>query len=206
MTPKNKRSVGRPKSDNQNQPTEKKILDAATMLFLTHGYQEVSVDDIAHKCNVTKATVYYYYKTKAELFTETMIYMMERIRQLMNQILTEDLPLKSKLLNVAKAHFKATVDIDIEGYMRETKNALSKDQTYSIQKAEDHMYEALEQAFQQAMDSGEITEVNPIFAAHSYVSLLKVGNYRTAKGEGIFSNVDEAAEQIVHFFWTGLFH
>ena len=37
--------------------------------------------EVAKVCGVTKATVYYYYSTKADLFTATMIQMMVRIRE-----------------------------------------------------------------------------------------------------------------------------
>lgn len=205
MDEKSKRTLGRPRSSEQKQPTNKIILGAATDLFLANGYKEVAVDDVAMKCNVTKATVYYYYSSKAELFTEAMIQMMLRIRQYMQTMLIEDKPLHSRLLKVAKAHLQATVDIDLDSFMRETRSVLSEEQIKRMHDAENYMYAVIEKAFIDAMDSGEISEVNPKFAVHTYISLMKVGNFKNPDNTTIFPSIQETAEQLVTFFWNGLF-
>lgn len=205
MKAKHNRSPGRPRSSDKEQPTEETIIQAASRLFLENSYQNVSVDDVAKKCNVTKATVYYYYDSKADLFTETMVQMMNRIREKMQVMLQEDLPLRHRLLNVTIAHLKATVDIDLDGFMREAKNTLTAEQIKKMHEAEANMNKAVEKAFVDAMAKDEIREINPTFAAQAYLSLLKVGNYKTSDNESIFSTVEETAEQIVRFFWQGLF-
>ncbi|WP_010650418.1 TetR/AcrR family transcriptional regulator [Oceanobacillus massiliensis] len=181
------------------------ILEAATTLFLAKGYKEVSVDYVAEKCNVTKATVYYYYSTKAELFTQSLIILMERIRDNMQLILKEEPSLYSGLKKVAIAHLKATVDIDIEFFLREAKNALSADQIRQINNAEENMYDVVEFAFTEAMNKQEIPSVNPTFATHTYMALMKVGNYKDTEGNPIFPTVPETAEQLIGFFWNGIF-
>ncbi len=45
-----------------------KILYAATKLFLSNGYGETSIDAIVEKSGGSKATLYSYYPTKADLF------------------------------------------------------------------------------------------------------------------------------------------
>lgn len=45
-----------------------KLLDAAASAFTTHGFNAASIDLIAHQANVTKGSVYYYYRSKGELF------------------------------------------------------------------------------------------------------------------------------------------
>jgi len=47
---------------------KKKILSAATDLFLSVGYGETSIDAIVEKAGGSKATLYSYYPTKADLF------------------------------------------------------------------------------------------------------------------------------------------
>lgn len=202
---KNNRSPGRPRAKEQERPTQEVILNAASLLFIDNGFKEVSIDDVAKACKVTKATVYYYYGSKAELFTETMIQMMNRIRERILSMLQEKTPLQTRLLKITEAHLKATVEVDLDGIMRGTKNALSAKQIQQMREAEENMYKGIERAFIDAMARGEISEVNPTFAAHAYVSLLKVGNYRHADNTPIFPTIEETAEQIVHLFWRGLF-
>ncbi|WP_254901280.1 TetR/AcrR family transcriptional regulator [Tuberibacillus sp. Marseille-P3662] len=205
MTDNNRRSIGRPRSDEQSQPTHRIILQAAMDLFLTYGYQEVSVDDVAKKCNFTKATIYYYYKSKGELFTETIVQMMFQIRRHIQSILQEDIPLRTRLQKILEEHLKATNDIDLDGFMRETKNALSQDQIKTMQAAEEDIYKVIEKTFEDALTAGEISHINPSFAALMYISLVKAGNYRDTDNQAIFTSAEEAAEQITHFFWNGLF-
>lgn len=205
LNSKSHRPPGRPRFDETEQPTDAMILKAASRLFLDNGYKEVSIDDVARACGVTKATVYYYFPSKAELFTETMIQMMDRIRARILSILQEDIPLRERLLKVTEAHLTATLDVDLEGFMRGTKNSLSAIQIKKMREAEEKMYQAIEKTFSEAIANGEIREINPTFAAHTYVSLLKVGNYRDAENQGIFSSSELAAGQIVDFFWNGLF-
>ena len=74
-----------------------------------------------------------------------------------------------------------------------------------MHEAEANMHRAIEKAFVDAMAEGEIREINITFATQAYLSLLKVGSYKTADNDSIFSSFDETAEQIVQFFWQGLF-
>ena len=46
----------------------RQLLDAAAQAFTNYGYKAASIDLIAKKLDVTKGSVYYYYKNKAELF------------------------------------------------------------------------------------------------------------------------------------------
>lgn len=206
LTGKKKRSLGRPRSNDLKQPTSELIIEAATRLFLTDGYQKVAVDDIAETANVTKATVYYYYDSKAELFTETMVQLMGRIKGKIRSSLVAEASLYERFLMITKAHLQATVHFDLEGFMRETKNALSEGQIKRIQYAEENIFQIIEQTFIEALATNEISKkINPKFAAHTYIALLKIGNYRDSENKAIFPTAEETAEQIINFFWKGLF-
>ncbi|MDY0407937.1 TetR/AcrR family transcriptional regulator [Virgibacillus soli] len=202
-----KKSLGRPRANDLKKPTEQTILEAATSLFLNQGYQEVSIDEVASKAHVTKATVYYYYASKADLFTESMVQMMYRIQKQIDTVLNRDEPLQVRLKEITKAHLQATVHIDMNGFMRETRSALTKEQIQSIQQAEENMYSSIEIAIQNAIQKNEIPHhIHPKFVAHTYIALLQVGNYRNANNEPIFSSVDKMVDQILQFFWNGLDH
>jgi len=53
---------------SRGQQRKEKILSAATGLFLSQGYGETSIDAIVEKSGGSKATLYSYYPTKADLF------------------------------------------------------------------------------------------------------------------------------------------
>jgi len=47
--------------------SKEKIISAATELFITKGYDNVKMEDIATKAGVTKMMLYYYYDSKQEI-------------------------------------------------------------------------------------------------------------------------------------------
>ncbi|MBS4196783.1 TetR/AcrR family transcriptional regulator [Lederbergia citri] len=197
------RPIGRPRQDEKAKPTKEIILDVATRLFLEHGYKIVSMDDVAQTCGVTKATIYYHYSTKAELFTDAMVKMMVRIRKEMNQLLSGNRPLKERLHTFSKTFLRATIDIDLTSFFKEANASLSTEQIQEIKEAEEQMYKVLEEAFNEAILKGEISKVDPKFAAHAFVSLLTIGNYKDSHEKPLFP-IEEMADQIVEFYWNGL--
>ncbi len=128
------RTLGRPRQNKNTKSTKETILEVATRLFLTQNYQVVSMEEVAKVCGVTKATVYYYYSTKADLFTATMIEMMVRIRENMSQILSTNKTLEERLLDFAKVYLHATMDIDMKNFMKDAKLSLSEEQLKQLKK------------------------------------------------------------------------
>ena len=61
-------SKKRQRMSSRGQQRKAKILTAATTLFLSDGYGETSIDAIVEKSGGSKATLYSYYPTKADLF------------------------------------------------------------------------------------------------------------------------------------------
>ena len=58
----------RQRMSSRGQQRKAKILSAATRLFLSEGYGETSIDAIVAKSGGSKATLYTYFPTKADLF------------------------------------------------------------------------------------------------------------------------------------------
>ena len=164
------------------------------------------MDEVAKECGVTKATVYYYYSTKADLFTATMVQMMIRIRENMYQILSTNKTLEERLLEFANVYLHATMDIDMKNFMKDAKLSLSEEQLKELKNAEDSMYEVLEKALNNAMQIGEIPKGNATFAAYAFVSLLSMGNFKDENHNDIPLNIDHLAKEIVSFYWNGLSH
>ena len=57
----------------QAQETKQKIYRCGTELFRKHGYQNVSVEQIAQAAGVGIGTLYHYYPSKADLYGEMFI-------------------------------------------------------------------------------------------------------------------------------------
>ncbi|WAS95211.1 TetR/AcrR family transcriptional regulator [Nannocystis punicea] len=50
-----------------------RILDAAGVLLLRHGYRKVTIDDVARQAEVGKGTVYLHWRSKEQLFTALVV-------------------------------------------------------------------------------------------------------------------------------------
>ena len=55
--------------------TEKAILDTAKRLFLEHGYEHVTLQDIAEACGLTRGAIYHHFHGKEEMLDAVTTYM-----------------------------------------------------------------------------------------------------------------------------------
>ncbi|MFE9207232.1 TetR/AcrR family transcriptional regulator [Micromonospora sp. NPDC007230] len=62
------RKRGRPTAQERERRRDQ-ILDAAVTLFVSKGYGQASIDELAASARVTKRTIYTYFGDKAEVFT-----------------------------------------------------------------------------------------------------------------------------------------
>lgn len=63
-----KRAPGRPKDDLLAARRQEEILEAATQVFATDGFQNTDLQEVADKLGVAKGTLYRYFPSKQELF------------------------------------------------------------------------------------------------------------------------------------------
>lgn len=200
MTQNRERQLGRPKKAHDELSTKDTILEIATILFFKKGYPLISMDDVAQRADVTKATIYYYYKTKDDLFTDAVVKLMQRITGGIERIFSQDISLKDKLHAFAIAHLRATAGMDVNLFMKESRHLLSNEHEEKLKDAEDKMYRALERGMQTAMDAGEIPQSNAYFASLLYMSMLLIGK----SNEKSFDSIDNIVTQTIEFFWNGL--
>lgn len=62
------------------------VLDAALEHFLKHGYTRAAMADIARDADVSTATLYKYYASKEELFTEVARKAAQAVREMVSEI------------------------------------------------------------------------------------------------------------------------
>lgn len=79
------------------------ILDAARTMFIQHGYEGVSMDQIAAQAGVSKLTVYSHFGDKENLFSAAVASYCEQ--QLPHSLFARsaDTPLRERLLKIARA-------------------------------------------------------------------------------------------------------
>ena len=65
------------------------ILEAAKKIFFKEGYAKATMDSIAKCAEITKPTVYQYFKSKDELFFSLMLPILEAVTKRLNEIKAE---------------------------------------------------------------------------------------------------------------------
>jgi len=119
-------------TDDPKARKRKQIVEAATEVFIKHGYRRASVDDVAERAGVAKGTIYLYFKNKAELLLEAIIeekkrYFKkikpifspgveggERLRMYLRAafLLAKEMPLVSRLISGDREMLLALADMD----------------------------------------------------------------------------------------------
>lgn len=71
----------RPLAEGSAEDTRRQIRKEALRLFNERGYASVSIDDIVEAARVTRATLYYHYRGKAEIFVQCVLTTLEWVRE-----------------------------------------------------------------------------------------------------------------------------
>tara|TARA_Y100000310_G_scaffold249942_1_gene256093 strand:- start:353 stop:958 length:606 start_codon:yes stop_codon:yes gene_type:complete len=86
-------------SDNQSKENNRKIqiLDAALDVIVQKGYSDCRMDDIVAKANLSKGAIYWYYKSKKDIFLSLVNHWVNRWGVTLNHIVEEDLSASDQL-------------------------------------------------------------------------------------------------------------
>ncbi|KUO94586.1 TetR/AcrR family transcriptional regulator [Ferroacidibacillus organovorans] len=195
------RRKGRPKQSEQTELTADRILSVATQLFIEHGYESVSTETVAAACGVTKAMVYYYFQSKANLFLAAMQTMMENVRVRTEQLLASDISLYDRLLTIATARLRIHTPLSLEVIMRGSEKALTDTQFRAMKEAEERLIETIASALTRAIDRGEIASCDVRLSARAYLAMVNVAKESLSTREG---SLEENAKRALDLFWHGI--
>ncbi|MEF2246826.1 TetR/AcrR family transcriptional regulator [Paenibacillus sp. IITD108] len=195
-----KRKPGRPKLDDSIH-TMQLILQTAAQLFMTQGYEKVSLDSVASACQLTKASLYYYFQNKSELFTQCVVNVLSFANAQTQKILNGEGTIQQKLKLAAIGRMR-NAEVEFETMMREVAPHLSEEQIKRIRSTEETIYESIAAALSKAIENGEIRPCNPVLVTHLYTSMLMIRNRKHFMD--IVQTVEEAANELVELIFEGL--
>lgn len=73
------------------------VIDAARKLFSKYGYRKVSMDEIAKEANVSKKTIYTYFKDKNDLIRYFLVAEIDEMNKLADEIDKKNIPFEDKI-------------------------------------------------------------------------------------------------------------
>ncbi len=84
---------------------KKDIYQAAALLFGEKGYENTSLDEIAKKADVAKGTIFYYFNSKDELFSDLVEEGINILSEEISKITLQNIDIKEKLEKITEYHF-----------------------------------------------------------------------------------------------------
>lgn len=194
-------------------PKRQAIIEAATRLFLTHGFRQVSMEKIANAAPVSKATLYHHFASKDLLLAEVIADVSGSLLQTLNQVVVESNPIESNLQKIAQAFVELIFSEEGLNLYR-----LMISESRDFPKLGQLVYEnscrpilmELENYLLQLKNSGQFQIEEPKFAADAFFSLLKGDrHFQCLLGSKSLPTAVEKQElinQAVSFYLRGIIH
>lgn len=82
------------------------IVDAAEQVFFSKGYEKATMDEIAEAAELSKGTLYLYYKTKEELYLAIAIRGNVILRKMAQEVLHDEMSGLEKIITITQAYFR----------------------------------------------------------------------------------------------------
>ena len=152
------------------------ILEAAKRMFTVHGFDGVSMDQIAAEAGVSKLTVYSHFGDKETLFAAAVKSHCEQ--GLPDALFAElpDMPLRERLLDIARAFFAMVSAPDaIAGHriLCSPKMANSQLPQMFWEAGPKRVQAAFAEMLVRRMSAGELDVADPALASAQFFALLK---------------------------------
>jgi AcrR family transcriptional regulator len=182
------------------------LLEVAEQLFTEHGYQSVSIRDIAQASGVTNAALYYHFPNKEALFDEVIAHHADKLAQrLYEASKTADTPREqlAAMLMVFASHV-----------------AERRSQFYSLPRKPDkvhreqvkkkhalhvkHILAPMEEVLQTAIKQGELRQLPDDYSPASLLLGLFHGMHQHKKQFVNRQISSKDIELIIDIFWDGL--
>lgn len=94
--------------------TRERIYQAALKIFVLHGFEGARMDKIAAEVGINKASLYFHFKSKEEIFHELFQNITQKYRDKMKRIVSDykDLPFKERLKAIYNDYLEYNLDND----------------------------------------------------------------------------------------------
>lgn len=179
------------------------ILKTATKLFLIHGYEKTSMDELTNKLGYSKATLYNYFPSKKELFAQAMNDVItgnsKKILSILTKLKGEQEQFWLVLHKLGFDYLKWQMSNDVLAMMRiaisegERMNLVEVLHAYGPSRG----WKEVANSFQDAIDWKILRECDPMRATMHYKGLLEADLLDKRLRNLISKVTDEQIEEVV---------
>ena len=203
------RRGGRPSREASEQLGEL-ILDAATELFLSHGFGATSIEAVAQRVRISKRTFYHRFSNKPALFAAVVHRIVKRLRPAAGIPLIEGADLETVLERLATLILRAALSPQAIALHRlivaESARFPELAEVLARERATEEAITLIAGALEREAKAGRLKLDDTIFAAHQFLQAVIALPQRRAMGLGAPMSKRELAEwprKVVDLFLNG---
>lgn len=174
------------KTTDQAENRMSEIVETALKLFAEEGYHAATLDEVAAKIGVSKATLYYYFRNKEEIIRAILNRSLERMKQTL-EIKKSSLSTREKIRQFIEYHVVFGADnADLAKITFEQLNILPKRSREVVKRKQREVVDFLQSLLQSGVDEGIVSVDNTRLAAIAIIGMCN-WTYHWYKPEGKMS-------------------
>lgn len=184
----------------------RRILEVAEKLFTEQGFNAVSIRDIARRCEVTNAALYYHFPSKAELFEEVLEHHAKRLDDRMRAAVCEEGTYRDAVKAMLLEYAKITKDRRPPFHLLR-RDIGGKDKIAKIdyfRRIFHAMILPIEELLSEAIKAGDLKDLPEGFSAAAILVGMVNGQIQFSHACGKNGIGIQELDYIVDIFWEGL--
>lgn len=174
------------------------IIDTATQLFMTRGYNGTSTREISKILNVTQPAIYHHFKTKEQLYVEVLTRHSESTFKTLDQISNDSPSYQKKLLEMSAFLHEQPMNLSL--IMHDIEFSLSDEAKITVFKIWSDYYLSPFITYFESIEENITMNLSSKELAHHFLrvlsSYISVSEYNQVENEKL--------EQIVIIFLNGI--
>ena len=183
---------------------KEQIIDSASKIFARYGFKKTTVDEIADSIHKGKSSIYYYFKSKEEIFKEVVKKEYNYLKQTTKEALKNQESPKEKLRLYILTRLKVLLNLSniyaaLKNDYFECLSLIEEIRDKYIQEEIDEFTKIL----QEGIDQGIFLIKNTTVTAHSIITVLKGLEYSWAMEEDQ-SGLEKNVNGLLDIFFYGI--
>ena len=184
----------------------KQILNAALHVIVRNGYHQSRMDDIVSKSGLSKGAIYWYYKSKKDVYLDLVNHWVIRYSDSLLELPQEEISAGEQLINMFHTFLNQfEQDPIVFKALLEFWSLAGRDTDFNLklEKVTYNFIQYIESIIIKGVDSGEFKHVNPNIAALSIMVVIEgISWFTLFEKNGV--SAKEYTDTVSNFILSGL--
>ena len=175
-----------------------RILETAARLFARKGYENVTLEEIASSLKLTRASLYYYVKSKDQIFFEIQMQAIEQGNRALEEVLSSEADPVERLRQVIRNHVHIVTRDHIIGTFRQRELVLSPALMKQVVAARDRFEQSFQGMIREGVEAGVFNPRHWKVAVKLLLSTLNgIPRWYSPRGELSPEEISEALIDLI---------